>query len=148
MFGHVIGFDGADSVAVPANSLSLDGARIQGGTIGMDAELAHATVRRNCRAARSATARFLEVPRGHDGSTPFTLGLEFSHEPDTSSYVTVRGSLLEVSGATIAGAKRATAPSKQAWFVTVRPGTAATSRSRCPCAPAPMTQRSASAGSR
>ena len=110
----------SSSLTVPENSLALDGAGIQGRIAGLDATLAHGAVTRTDSATSTATASFSGVPAGHDGSA-FQIGLDFSHVPDGLSYVTVRDSLLEVSGAEITGARRASPPSDQGWLIDVRP---------------------------
>ena len=67
------------------------------------------------------TARFSALPESHDGSTPFTLELRFSQEPQDLSYTTVGGALLEVTGARVTGARRLTSGSNIGWEVTVEP---------------------------
>ena len=67
------------------------------------------------------TATFSGVPESHDGTTPFTVELHFSEEPQGLSYETVGGGLLEVSGATVTRARRLQPPSNQGWAVTVTP---------------------------
>ena len=67
------------------------------------------------------TASFGGVPTRHDGATAFRLELRFSLEPLGLSYKTVRGGLLEVTGARVTGARRLTAGSNLDWEVTVEP---------------------------
>ena len=67
------------------------------------------------------TARFDEVPERHDGTAAFRFQLHFSHEPAGLSYKTVRGGLLEVTGATVTRARRLTKGSNLAWEVTAKP---------------------------
>ena len=123
VFAYTLGAsDGAaSSLTVPAGSLALNGAQIAGRIVGMEADLAHEAVTRTDTAPSSASARFSNMPQGHDGSSAFTFGLAFSHEPDALSYVTVRDSLFDVSGAAITGARRAAPPGNREWLVTVQP---------------------------
>ena len=67
------------------------------------------------------SASFKEAPDNHDGSSTFTLELHFTEEPDGLSYVTVRDSLLTVTGGSIVSAKRDDAPSNREWLLTLRP---------------------------
>ena len=67
------------------------------------------------------TARFEELPKRHDGTAAFRFQLHFSPEPAGLSYKTVGGGLLEVTGATVNGARRLTKGSNLAWVVTAEP---------------------------
>ena len=58
------------------------------------------------------TARFEGLPQNHNGSERFTFELHFSEAPETLSYTTVAGGLMNVTGATVTnGARRLTAGS-------------------------------------
>ena len=52
------------------------------------------------------TARWTKVPSEHNGSSPFLLRFEFSHEPDGYSYRTVHKQLFDVTGGRIENARR------------------------------------------
>ncbi len=67
------------------------------------------------------TASFEQVPERHDGTAAFHFQLHFSPEPAGLSYKTVGGGLLEVTGATVTGARRLTKGSNLAWEVTAEP---------------------------
>ena len=67
------------------------------------------------------TGSFSQAPAGHDGESRFTLRFTLSEEPNRLSYRTVRDSLFEVSGGTIAKANRAVAGSNREWVLHVDP---------------------------
>ena len=67
------------------------------------------------------TARFAGLPQSHDGATAFTVELHFSENIAGLSYTTVGNGLLNVTGATVTGARRLNPPSNQSWEVTVTP---------------------------
>ena len=67
------------------------------------------------------TAGFENLPESHDGSTAFTFELHFSEDIPGLSYTTVGGALLDVTGATVMGARRLVKGSNQGWLVTVAP---------------------------
>ena len=67
------------------------------------------------------TARFEGLPAHHDGRTAFTFELHFSETPARTSYRTVQGDLLEVTGANVTHARRLVQGSDQGWEVTVAP---------------------------
>ena len=70
------------------------------------------------------TASFEELPERHDGAAAFDFELHFSQAPAGLSYKTVRGGLLEVTGATVTGARRLVKGSNQGWQVTIVPNQA------------------------
>ena len=73
------------------------------------------------RSTQGPTVRFSDLPANHDGTTAFTVELHFSAEPEGLSYRTVQGGLLEVQGAAVTRAVRATPGSNMGWRVTVAP---------------------------
>ena len=66
------------------------------------------------------SAAFSQMPDEHDGETPFTFELHFSAAPKLS-YLTVRDALFQVSGGTVAVARRLTRGSNLGWGVRVAP---------------------------
>lgn len=127
VFAYELGaWDGEhSSVRVRAGSLVLNGGTIRSRTNGADASLDHdgAVADVSARESRSSgpTAWFEALPDHHDGSTPVTLELHFSEEPQGLSYRTVGGALLEVTGASITGARRLTPHDNSGWELTVQP---------------------------
>ena len=74
-------------------------------------------------AGDSLTGAFENVPDSHDGSTPFSLGFRFS-EPVRLSYTAFTSGLLDVTGGTVAGARRLNPYNRHdnlAWVITVTP---------------------------
>ena len=69
------------------------------------------------------TARFLDVPETHDGSSPFSFELRFSQDLSIS-YRTVRDSVLEVTGGRVTRARRIERPRNRRWRITIEPHTA------------------------
>ena len=67
-------------------------------------------------------AEFKDLPASHDGEAPFTFELALSEEIEGLSWVTVRDSVLDVSGGRVTQARRLEAPSNRRWAVTVEPG--------------------------
>ena len=112
------------SMAVTPDSLALNGGTIQSVATSADAVLGHNGTFVQGGAGRSTqgpTARFSGLPANHDGTSAFTVELHFSAEPDGLSYRTVQGGLLEVEGAAVTRAVRATPGSNMGWRVTVAP---------------------------
>ena len=72
--------------------------------------------------APGLTAEFGSVPSSHDGSTAFTLGLEFSEDTGIS-FRTLRDHAFEVTGGTVTRARRAERGSNIGWRITVEPDT-------------------------
>ena len=112
------------SMSVTPDTLALNGGAIRSVATSVDAALGHngtfvqAIVGRN---VQNPTAGFTDVPKNHDGTTAFTVGLRFSAEPEGLSYSTVQGGLLEVQGGSVTRAARTTKGSNQGWRVTVAP---------------------------
>ena len=126
VFGYTLaqGDGNHNAMAVMPNTLVLNGGTIRSVGTDTDANLEHVgTVvrRRTGRNTERPSARFGGVPASHDGSSPFTVELHFSAEPEGLSYRTVQGGLLEVEGATVTRAARTTKGSNQGWRVTVAP---------------------------
>ena len=114
------------SMLVPIDSLALNGGTIRSQANGANAALSHnGAAMGGSPGPRGEgdpfTARFGGMPQSHDGSSAFTFELHFSEAPETLSYTTVAGGLLDVTGATVNGARRLTAGSNLAWEVTVTP---------------------------
>ena len=112
------------SMAVTPDSLALNGGTIQSVATSADAVLGHNGTFVQGGAGRSTqgpSARFSGLPANHDGTTAFTVELHFSAEPEGLSYRTVQGGLLEVGGAAVTRAVRATPGSNMGWRVTVAP---------------------------
>ena len=66
------------------------------------------------------TASFSDVPASHDGQSSFTFRIAFS-EPIATSYEVVRDQSLEVTGGSVAQARRVDGRS-DLWEITVEPG--------------------------
>ena len=126
------------SMFVAANGLTLNGGTITSNASGAAAALEHtAAARAALPTAKSPTAQskeaeaedeadrptaqFADLPQSHDGTTAFTVELHFSENIAGLSYTTVGGGLLDVTGATVTGARRLNPPSNQSWEVTVKP---------------------------
>ena len=71
-------------------------------------------------AAASLTASAEGVPARHDGSSVFTFELHFSEEVPLS-YVTLRDSAFQATGATVRNARRQSPPSNVSWYIDVQP---------------------------
>ena len=67
------------------------------------------------------TGSFLSMPPEHDGTTPFTVELRFSEEPQGLSYRTVRDGLFTVTGGKLAKAERTAPPSNRRFTLTLEP---------------------------
>ena len=80
------------------------------------AEAVSATVR-----ATPFTAAFEDAPARHDGNNAFEIRFELSVEPDNLSYVTVRDSLFDVTGGSIANASRLVRNRDRSWKLQVVP---------------------------
>ena len=121
----LIGGDGAHTaMGVSPDSLTLNGGAIRSVATSVDATLAHngAFVMGGAgRSTQGPTVRFSDLPANHDGTTAFTVELHFSAEPEGLSYRTVQGGLLEVQGAAVTRAVRATPGSNMGWRVTMAP---------------------------
>ena len=119
--------DGSHTLmTVTPDSLTLNGGTIQSQASDTDATLTHigATeigVPAQNNEPDAATARFDSVPSEHDGSTPIEFELHFSEEPESLSYTVVGGALLEVTGASVTGARRLTAQDNTSWEVSAQP---------------------------
>ena len=119
------------SLIVPIDSLALNGGTIRSQATSADAALGHSGAAKvalpddNGIGPRGEgdpfTARFQGLPQNHNGSDAFTFELHFSEAPEGLSYTTVAGGLLDVTGATVNGARRLTAGSNIGWEVTVTP---------------------------
>ena len=72
--------------------------------------------------AAELTAQARSVPDSHNGN-PFSFELRFSKEPSLS-YVTVRDTAFEVTGATVTSAWRNTPGSDSSWTILVTPSSA------------------------
>ena len=68
------------------------------------------------------TAEFGSVPSSHDGSTAFTLRVEFS-EAISTGFRNMRDHAFEVTGGTVTRARRAERGSNIGWRITVEPDT-------------------------
>ena len=122
------------SMTVTGDSLALNGGTIRSVASGTDVSLSHVGASVLGQSSGTAigargqvgepggfTARFESLPESNDGSTAFTFELHFSAAPDALSYRAVGGGLLEVSGATVTGARRLTRGSNLGWEVTAEP---------------------------
>ena len=61
------------------------------------------------------------MPESHDGATAFTVGVQFSGQPDGLSATRDAASVLEVTGGSVTGARMASKSADPAWEVTVVP---------------------------
>ena len=142
VFGYTLTDDDGTHTAMvlDPDSLTLNGGTIRSQATGFDALLAHAGT-----AVVSpppllgttlppviieddepeATVVFENAPASHDGAGEFTVELHFSEESQgVSRYATVRDNLLDVTNATILGARRLVPGSNLRWELRVRPDAA------------------------
>ena len=115
------------AVTVKANSLSLGTARVQSAATEADADLSHGGPRIQGAAMPPSdlprlTGAFLNAPETHDGSTSFTVDLEFSDEPISGfSYRSLMNHILSTDHGSIRHVHRLEPPSNRAWRITVTP---------------------------
>ena len=126
VFGYtLVQGDGSHSLmAVTPNSLALNGGTIRSAESQTNAQLAHnGTVVQLGGSTRSTEPEvsFQDVPESHDGATAFTVGLQFSGQPDGLSATRDAASVLEVTGGSVTGARVASKSADPAWEVTVVP---------------------------
>ena len=126
VFGYtLVQSDGSHSLmAVTPNSLALNGGTIRSAENQTDALLAHnGTVVQAGGSTRSTEPRvsFQDVPKSHDGATAFTVGVQFSGQPDELSATRDAASVLEVTGGSVTGGRAASKGGDPAWEVTVVP---------------------------
>ena len=124
---RVSGFTG---LAVVADSLRANGARIVSAANGRSAELGHEgtepTAAPGTGGSTPLSAAFRDVPEAHGGNA-FTVELRFSEEFPLS-FLTLRDHALGVTGGTLAGvsrARKAGLGTNQAWTVAVTPAAGA-----------------------
>ena len=126
VFGYtLVQGDGSHSLmAVTPNSLALNGGTIRSVESQTNAQLAHnGTVVQLGGSTRSTEPEvsFQDVPKSHDGATAFTVGVQFSGQPDGLSATRDAASVLEVTGGSVTGARVASKSADPAWEVTVVP---------------------------
>ena len=126
VFGYtLVQGDGSHSLmAVTPNSLALNGGTIRSAESQTNAQLAHnGTVVQLGGSTRSKEPEvsFQDVPKSHDGATAFTVGVQFSGQPDGLSATRDAASVLEVTGGSVTGARVASKSADPAWEVTVVP---------------------------
>ena len=126
VFGYtLVQGDGSHSLmAVTPNSLALNGGTIRSAESQTNAQLAHnGTVVQLGGSTRSTEPEvsFQDVPESHDGATAFTVGVQFSGQPDGLSATRDAASVLEVTGGSVRGARVASKSADPAWEVTVVP---------------------------
>ena len=126
VFGYtLVQGDGSHSLmAVTPNSLALNGGTIRSAESQTNAQLAHnGTVVQLGGSTRSTEPEvsFQDVPESHDGATAFTVGVQFSGQPDGLSATRDAASVLEVTGGSVTGARVASKSVDPAWEVTVVP---------------------------
>ena len=126
VFGYtLVQGDGSHSLmAVTPNSLALNGGTIRSAESQTNAQLAHnGTVVQLGGSTRSTEPEvsFQDVPKSHDGATAFTVGVQFSGQPDGLSATRDAASVLEATGGSVTGARVASQSADPAWEVTVVP---------------------------
>ena len=126
VFGYtLVQGDGSHSLmAVTPNSVALNGGTIRSAESQTNAQLAHnGTVVQLGGTTRSTEPEvsFQDVPKSHDGATAFTVGVQFSGQPDGLSATRDAASVLEVTGGSVTGARVASKSADPAWEVTVVP---------------------------
>ena len=112
----------AEIIALVADSLRLEGARIVGQASGLAAEPGHPGARADGAQVSPLTAAFADMPAGH-GSAAFGFEVRFS-EAFTGSYRALRDSAFEVQGGRVTNARRAHANAQErnrVWRITVEP---------------------------
>ena len=137
VFSYTLGDDDGShtSMFVTADSLTLNDGTVRSTATGVDATLTHLGAAVQARSQSNElrgqgsegdaelTARFEALPAHHDGSTAFTFELAFS-EAAVSSWRTVAGGLLEVSGGSVTHARRTNSRGPDRglrWTITVDP---------------------------
>ena len=83
-------------------------------------KIGSATVTIVAGAAPPLAARFAGMPTTHDGAAAFTFELRFSEDVRVS-YKTLRDTALDVTGGSVAKARRLAPPSNLGWELTVQP---------------------------
>ncbi len=125
VFGYTLArHDGRHStIHVQQNSLMLSGATIRSSASGLPADLRHLrkTARGIKRSSAGATARLWAVPTSHDGTTAFTMRLNFSGTPTGLSPATDAASVLLLTGGRVTSARQAPGGTGSSWEVTVTP---------------------------
>ncbi len=126
VFGYtLVQGDGSHSLmAVTPNSLAVNGGTIRSAESQTNAQLAHnGTVVQLGGSTHSTEPEvsFQDVPESHDGATAFTVGVQFSGQPDGLSATRDAASVLEVTGGSVTGARVASKSADPAWEVTVVP---------------------------
>ena len=117
--------DGSHSLmAVPPDSLALNGGAIRSAESEVHAQLGHngAVVQGRSTRGSGPSASFRNVPESHDGTTAFTVGLGFGGAPDGLSAKRHAASVIEVTGGTVTGARATSTGASPVWEVTVAPG--------------------------
>ena len=123
VFGYtLVQGDGSHSLmAVTPNSLALNGGTIRSAESQTNAQLAHNGTVVQLGGSTEPEVSFQDVPESHDGATAFTVGVQFSGQPDGLSATRDAASVLEVTGGSVTGARVASKSADPAWEVTVVP---------------------------
>ena len=109
-----------DTASEGDETVTLQLSNISGHEVEIGAAEATGTIS-DVESVEALTARFESVPENHDGSSAFTFELRFSENIPGLSYKTVAGTLFDVTGASVTGAKRLVQGDNQGWLVTVEP---------------------------
>ena len=123
VFGYtLVQGDGSHSLmAVTPNSLALHGGTIRSAESQTNAQLAHNGTVVQLGGSTEPEVSFQDVPKSHDGATAFTVGVQFSGQPDGLSATRDATSVLEVTGGSVTGAQVTSESADPAWEVTVVP---------------------------
>ena len=125
-FGYtLVEADGTHStMGVTADSLATGGGTIRSSASDVDASLAHVGTASPGSLARGdgPTATFRNVPASHDGSSAFTVEVQFSGTPAGLDAKRDAASVLEVTGGSVTKARQTTGGANPVWEVTVTPG--------------------------
>ena len=111
------------SMAVTPNSLALEGGTIRSTASGVNAQLGHQGVLTLGNSGRGTGAEtvFERVPKGHDGETAFTLGVQFGGTPAGLSAKRDAGSIFDTTGGRVTGARVSSTGQRPVWEVMVDP---------------------------
>ena len=134
----VVEADGSNSlVSMTGNNVALNGGTIRSVASGTDADLTHQGVlvlgaNAAPRSDEAPRVTLDNLPRSHDGSSPFTLELAFSGPPQGLRAKSDASSVLAVTGGSVDGARDVSVNGQTRWEVTIDPAGAGEVRVEVP----------------
>lgn len=123
----VVEADGSNSIAsMTGNNLALNGGTIRSSATQVDADLAHQGVlvqgaSASAKSDETPSVTFENLPRSHDGSSPFAVELSFSGTPQGLRAKSDASSVLDVTGGSVAGARDVSQNGQPRWEVSIDP---------------------------